>query len=193
MHFCLYLYTHDFPTDKVIKQALAPYYEYAADEEIIEDRPQVIKWDGYVIGGRYGGKLQLRMNTEIGADKYEFGQYLKLRRAGRLFRHTLLERVALEMSTGYDPVRVYEDDVLCYMGARTGALWVDGAWIPDLRNLNQIADQAFCVIDADGRASARQTYTRGEWVYDEHFDDKLLAIADKNKNNCYLTVLDLHR
>ena len=31
MHCCLYLYTHDLPTDEVIKQALAPYYEMEVD------------------------------------------------------------------------------------------------------------------------------------------------------------------
>ena len=193
MHFCLFLYTHEFPTDDVIGNALKPYYEgdyYKREDDDPRPRPPIL-WDWFQVGGRYGGKLKLKVMFE-GSDKYEFNWYPELRRAGRVFRHRLLERVAVERRFCHDKGKVEETDSLCYMGIRDHVLYVDGAWIPDLVNLDEIADQTYCVIDADGTASARETYNGEEWIRDEHFDDKLRQIAEKNRGDCYLTVIDLH-
>lgn len=190
MHYCCYLYTRQFPTDGVIKKAMEPYYEYNDHEE----RP-VFKWDFMNIGGRYGGKLKLNVAGAEQIEKYEFDVYALKRRAGRLFRSGFLERIThgmLEYDHSDMRYKVDETEAARYLGYRDGILYVDGAWIPDIKNFDDISDGCFCVIDGDGVASARETWDGENWNTDEHFDEKLKAIARKYRDSCYLTVLDLH-
>ena len=120
MHACVYLYTSRFPTDEVINAAMEPYCEY----ESIGDEP--FKWDGYTLGGWYGGKIKLRAERSEEPGEYEIGFYSALRRAGRVFRCHFLEIVArglLEYSH-FDPKSGLfdETEALLYCGARDG--WI---------------------------------------------------------------------
>ena len=79
-----------------------------------------------------------------------------------------------------------------YGGAYKGELYVDGAWIPDMKNFDEIADKCFCVVDVDGKAYARDIWNGEKIVTTEDFEKTLKMIADKNRGDCFLTVIDIH-
>jgi len=188
MHYCCYLYTKEFPTDDVITRVMEPFKSYSDYEE----RPPIL-WDWMMLGGRYAGKLKLAV-TKSTIEKYEFDVCAKTKRAGRLFRcrlHELTARGILD-NFGYRLNTIDEEEAIRYCGYRDGVLYVDGAWIQDLTNFDEIADACYCAVDSDGNAIARDTYNGHEWIRDEDFDQKLRDLANRSRNDCYLTVLDLH-
>lgn len=199
MHYCCHLYTKEFPTDGVIENAMAPYYEerYYEERETDESisRP-VILYDYYIVGGRYGGVLKLDWTKE----KYKPHCFLPYKRAGRLFRSAYLERTAYGTLEWTDWLKVRDNKLeelyaMQYCGAKEGSdgMRVDGALICDLTNFNEIADACYCVIDTDGKAYARETFDRDNWVDTPNFDETVKAIVEKNReNDCYLTVIDIH-
>jgi hypothetical protein len=186
------LYTRDFPTDGIITAALKPFNgeEYYSHEEEEVERP-LFTWDYWVVGGRYGGLLKLNSTLE----KYEPYCFSPTKRAGRLFRSALFERVTygcLEFSIRGAGNKIEEVYAMEYCGAREGELRVDGAWIPDITNFDEISDNCFCMIDIDGTAYARDIWNGKTFITTEDFDCILKKIAEKNCEDCFLTVIDLH-
>ncbi len=192
MHYCCFLYTREFPTDDIIASALEPFNDgeyYSSEGEEVE-RP-IFTWDYWLVGGRYGGRLKLDCTLE----RYEPNCFSRTKRAGRLFRSALLERAAygcLDFSMEDCGTKIEEIYAMDYCGAYEGELCVDGAWIPDMKNFDEIADKCFCVVDVDGNAYAREIWNREKYVTTEDFDKTLKMIADKNRGNCFLTVIDIH-
>lgn len=192
MHYCCFLYTRNFPTDRIIAAALKPFSgeEYYSHEEGEVERP-LFTWDYWVVGGRYGGLLKLNSTLE----KYEPHCFLPTKRVGRLFRSALFERVTygcLEFSIKDSGKKIEEVYAMEYCGAREGKLHVDGAWIPDITNFDEISDNCFCVIDKNGSAFVREMWNGKTYITTEEFDITLKKIAEKNRGDCFLTVIDLH-
>ena len=195
MHYCCHLFTRVFPTDDVIAAAMASfnseeYYKRSETDESVQ-RP-VFTWDYWIVGGRYGGQLKLDSSLE----KYEPGCFSRTRRAGQLFRNALLERATFEIMElpprdlyGHMMEEVY---ALRYCGGHENALRVDGALMRDLTNLEEIADQCFCAVDVDGTAYARDIFDGEHFIDNPNFDGIVKEITEKNRNDCYLTVIDLH-
>jgi len=192
MHYCLYLYTKEFPTDALIDEMLAPYNEekfYNEGEWEDKERP-VFLWDWWQIGGRYGGKLKLAM-TEETIEKYKFRYYERERRAGRLFRCQLLETVSRGVLDTPTEGKVDETDTFQYLGSRDGFLAVDGCWLPDLLNKG-IGDECFAVLTDDGTAIAREVWNGDDWVRTDNFDARAKMVMERLEGTHYLTVIDLH-
>ena len=180
MHYCLHLFTTQFPTDEVIKEALAPY-----NSELLSDgQPQpIFTYDWWQVGGRYGGQIHLSViGTE---DKYKW-DYVR-RRAGRLFRSQFLEKLPT-YGPGY---YLTEENAFNYMGFDDGFIYVDGAWLPDVTNLTDIANGCFYIL-ADGEAMARSVWDGEHWVPNPDFDEDARELTLSMARNHYLTVIDLH-
>ena len=64
MHYPVYLFTDEFPTDEVISKAIAPFNE---DSEETNPNP-IISFDYWVLGGRYNGAIKLRCDDDDEAD-----------------------------------------------------------------------------------------------------------------------------
>lgn len=190
MHYCLMLLTNEFPSDTVIEKALEPYneekwyekYEKTNDES---DRP-LFTWDYWQIGGRYNGKLKLKVDFNDDKSEYHWMFMAKEPRAGRLFRSFLLET----MSELKKPI-FFEDDYLTSMGAREGYLFVDGGRIADMLNFAEEYSRCFCAIDSDGSAYAREHLDGNNWINDTEFDDKIKAICE-NRTDGYVVFIDIH-
>jgi hypothetical protein len=194
MHICVYLYTSEFPSDEVIRKCMEPYNEYGSNDDD-DDAPYTrppMTWDFYQIGGRYGGKLKLGVDKST-EGKYEFAFIARTRRAGRLYRCWPLEemtRGCLDRRTG---TQVFsEDSMLIYMGMRAGYILVDGAWLPDVLNREEIADLCAAIIVDDQPAIVRKRWDGDNWITAEDFDDRAKAIMCQMAPDHYLTVIDCH-
>lgn len=190
MHYPIYVFTKEFPTDEVIEKVLAPYND-DADPDLYTYpgvRPD-IRWDWFGIGGRYGGFLKIRCDK----DYDEFYQWMSLigeRRAGRLFRSNLLENYSTAFGkrvTGYDEVYAF-----LYCGYRDGYIFADGAKISDLVNFDELTHMGYGYIDpANNEDSSREYFINGEFVKNERYDEQLAVAMERNKDG-YLTVVDIH-
>lgn len=184
MHYCALLFTKEFPTEEEISEIMRPYdeeyFEYDETGEAIGGLP-VFQYDYYSIGGRYGGKLKLKVDYN---DKnYNWGGYNKGRNK-RLFYSKMLSVMKQKLGIFFD-----EEDYFPYMGFRDGYIYVDGARVDDLLNFDDLS--CYICIDADGNAIARETWDGHDFIKDEQFDDKLAEIK-KNSKGMFVTVLDLH-
>lgn len=191
MHYCIYLFTKNLPTDEEIEEIMAPYSEYAENESPHPD----IQWDGYEIGGRYGGMLMLKADSQDN-DKYRWYYYIDEPRAGRLFRHQPLENL-LRMCRDFKSSREYgfygfnhiEYTLFNYCGLRRGYLHVDGCKISDLYNLDEVSDCGCGFIDVPfNRQETRYTRSREE---KPGYEDLLKEAFERNRDH-YVTILDLH-
>lgn len=197
MHYCIHLYTKDFPSDEVIKRSLAPYdeeafYEAKESDESIQ-RPLFL-CDWYQIGGRYGGRLKLNSTDET-ENRYEWKYLARYKRAGRLYRSKLLEAVARGIMDPYIPEKIDEEEALPYIGFKDGAIRVDGAWLPDVTNLEELADNCFGVLTDDGTVLVRDVWDESteKWTIDvPEFDTNAKLVMERCKDDHYLTVIDAH-
>jgi hypothetical protein len=172
---------------------MEPFNEEKYFDEVCEENEENIEkpkllWDYYIIGGRYCGLLKLKVETEK-ENEYDWNYLVSFNkgpRCGRLFHSSILKHL-LEKKSYY----TVEEDYFNYMGFRDGFLYVDGAKISDIININNIS--CFGFIDIDG-----EPYVREEWDsknskfieninFDEEYKNKL-----KEYSNYYLTVLDIH-
>ena len=191
MHYCCLVFTKEFPTDEVLHRVLAPYDENELDER--SELPQPFSFDWFEVGGRYNGKLKLRVD-ESTWDKYRLIYFEREPRAGRLFRSSLLETMA--RFRRHDHILPREEDFFGSMGFRDDFLYVDGGPVNDMINLNDGGTDCFCFVDAmdeEQTTSAREMFVNYEWVKDEEFDDKVKEVTEKAKrDDCYICVVDLH-
>lgn len=186
MHFCFAVITKEFPTDEVIREKIDPYYEdryYDVDED--EERPKrpIFLWDWFQVGGRYGGKIKLRMNDND--ETYKWKYYAKEPRAGRLFRSMLLEEAGRS-------VRFFTEEYYHpYLGSRDGYIRVDGCKVSDVIDFEETAIDSFGFIGKNGEVYCRRSFDGDEWVDDLKYDDEVRA-AIEDVQDCYLTFVDIH-
>ena len=190
MHYPIYIFTKEFPTDEVIEKVLAPYKDNADPDLYTYPgvRPD-IQWDWFSIGGRYGGFLKIRCDE----DDDEFYRWMSLieeRRAVRLFRSNFLENYLTASGrrfTGYDEVYTF-----LYCGYRDGYIFADGAKISDLYNYDKLTNMGYGFIDpVNNEDSSREYFINGKFVENERYDEQLAAAMERNKDG-YLTVVDIH-
>lgn len=190
MHYCVLLITKEFPSTTEIDEIMQPYWcenaKYDENDNRITPRP-IFEWDWYQIGGRYNGKLKLKIDENDAS--YNWGYYDREGRNKRLFYSYLLTKMKGFAENGGPSWMYSEEDYFNSMGYRDGFLYVDGAKIDDLLNFNE--QSCYICIDADGNAIARQSWNGKTFVKDKHFDEKLEAIK-KNSKGMFVTVLDIH-
>ena len=190
MHYCVLVYTKEFPTDEVIEKALKPYKYKEDGYEDGEQRP-LFTWDWWQVGGRYGGKFKLDISDREHEEKYKIFEFTRIRRSVTLFRNAYLEKTTYGMDE-FNRAMLAEEYAIQYCGMRDGYIYVDGAWANDIKNLMDEAENCWAVIDADGTAVAREHWDGEHWENDDKFADKAMAIAMKNKADTYVTVVDIH-
>ena len=193
MHYCVFVYTKEFPSDNVIEKVLKPYRYKDGGYEDGEKRP-LFTWDWWQVGGRYGGKFKLDITDSARKEKYKILEYTRCRRSGTIFRSAYLEKTTygiLEVCE-HSRDKLDEEYAIQYCGMRDGYIYVDGAWANDIKNLMDEADNCWAVIDTDGAAIAREHWNGTEWKDDDQFADKAMAIATKNKADTFVTVVDIH-
>ena len=184
MHYCIAVITKTFPTDSLLNTIMSPYNEedfYEKDEH--ENLPYpTFMWDWWQIGGRYAGEIKLKINEDD--SEYNWGFYVKESRAGKLFRSFLLEKMQKANIKFYS-----EEDYFTSMGYRDGFLYVDGAKIKDIQNIEEL--NCFSFIDKNGNAFTRSYYNRGEFIKNFNFDEQFQN-ALKDSQDCYIIFLDIH-
>ncbi len=190
MHHCICVITDEFPSLKVIEEKMEPYNEYDYDDEKNE-RPRIL-WDGWQIGGRYCGRIKMKVNRED--EKYRWGFYSPEPRAGRLYRSMLTEgciAAGKMVPIGNELWHFREEDYYPYMGYLDGYLRVDGCAIQDVIDFEETATSTWGFIGKDGEVFTRDYWNGEKWVDDEEYEDKVkAAIADVN--DCYITFVDIH-
>lgn len=189
MHYCLMLITKEFPTEKVIEKALEPYDEdefYKLKEENDDIKYPIIQWDWWQIGGRYDGALKLRIDNND--EKYRWQFYSSDGRNGKLFLSHLLTDMK-NFAKNTHPNFFTEEDYYQTMGMRDGYLRVDGAFVDDILDFEDVG--CFCYIDKDGSAYAREYYNGSEFIDNDDFDEKLKLVKAESKGY-YATIIDIH-
>ena len=186
MHYCILVITKDFPTNEVIEQKLAPYYEYATDDEAAENPP--IRYDRWGIGGRYCGMVKLRVDRNV-ENVYEWAFYAKTPRAGRLYRSMMFEELNNKKPVPWFNEECYQP----YLGYHDGYLWVDGAKISDVINFEElVTDHGYAFIGKDDEIFCRNYYNGKEWIDNLDYENQVRE-ATKNVQDCYVTIIDAHR
>ena len=184
MHYCLMLFTQDFPKKDDIENIMSKYNDnvvYSDDEEKEIEYPQIM-YDWYQIGGRYNGSVKLRVDKDNEVYRWKF--YEMNPRNGRLFWSRLLSDMQENKTRFYN-----EEDYFRSMGYNEGFLYVDGAKISDVINLEQIECYAF--IGFDGEAYARSWWNGNDFIPNNDFDERLKAEKEKSKDG-YVTIIDYH-
>ena len=188
MHYSALVITKEIPTEEDLKNIMKKYdwdnLQYEEDEEtLIGERP-VFTYDYYLIGGRYNGKLKLKINIED--EYYNWKYYDRQGRNGMLFHSHLLKKMK---EFAKDSFMYTEEDYFSSMGANDEILYVDGARIKDLTNFEEVT--CYICIDIDGNAIAKESWDGSNFIKDEHFDEKLKAIKESS-GDYFATILDIH-
>lgn len=189
MHYCLMLITKEFPSKAVVEKAL----EYYNSEKFYEEKGEnedipypIITWDWWQIGGRYNGSLKLKVDNEN--EKYRWQYYFNGGRNKQLFYSMLLSDME-NYARNSRPNFFTEEDYYRTMGYKDGYLRVDGAFVDDLINFDEV--ECFCCIDKNGKAYTREYYDRGKFIKNDKFDEQLKQIK-ANSKGCYATIIDIH-
>ena len=177
LHYCVLVFTEKLPTENEIGKIMEPYREDF-------DRPDtpVFEWDWYQIGGRYGGKLKLKLDES-------YNTYSRTTREGTQFISAHLRTFLNGFPEFLQSLRC--DDALCYMGARDGFIYCDGAKVSALIDFE--TTNGFVAIDTDGTAVARETYDRRKekFIKNENYDAEVSAMKKRNADN-FVTIVDIH-
>ena len=190
MHYCIHLLTKTLPSQTEIDAIMRPYNDnvaskYDSNGELTEPITVPFMWDYWTVGGRYAGRLKLKVDYEA-EDEYRWKFYeFENPRTGRLFHSTLLE----EIRTRFEYYRKNEEDWFSYLGDGT-FIRVDGAKIAHLiNNLEDLGCYGF--VDVDGTAYSRESWNGHEWIDNPDFDSQYQEALKKNTEG-FLTVLDIH-
>lgn len=179
MHYCVHLITKTLPTEKEIDEIMKPY----KDDNIEDLSSRVFTWDWWSIGGRYGGRIKLKVDMED--EEYRWKFYSLTPREGRLFHSSLLA----EIRERFPSYKSREEDWFVYLGVRDNYLCVDGAKIKDIINLEELG--CYICIDIDGSVIARGRWNEEDFIEDKDFDKKYEEILSKSQDY-FLTILDIH-
>ena len=185
MHYCLALFTKELPSKSQIDNLMKKYNSediYSDDDKKI-DYPQ-FTWDWYQIGGRYSGQIKLRVDENN--EEYRWRYCVRNRRNGRLFWSYLLNNMEEFSKKSF---MYSEEDYFASMGYRDGFLYVDGAKISDIMNIDKIG--CFTFMNADGEAYSREWWNGSDFVENNDFEERLKAEIEKSKD-MFLTIIDYH-
>lgn len=183
MHYCIHVFTHGCPSEKRLNNIMASYNEneYYSDETDTV-APPTFMWDWWTLGGRYGGLLKLDVNAR--KDFYEW-EYLPHNgpRNNRLFKAAILDKG----TSAWDETKVFN-----YIGYPDGYIRVDGAYVCDILNRDDLGCWGF--IDDYGTAFVREYWNGEDFEKHEDFDDQYTAMLEKAAADpdMFLTVVDIH-
>lgn len=183
MHYKCYVYTKEFPTDAVLGKMLEPF------NEIDYENPLAFTWDWFALGGRYCAKLKLKACWNDKKYHWEYSNSDGFR-AGRLFRSCLIEREK-HIKTAY----IYREvDLAIYCGLNDGYIRCDGGLINELIDFEKEYAECFCIVDSDGIGYSRETWKSdiSDFIKNGEFDNIAKEVYERNKNDGYVTVIDLH-
>lgn len=180
MHYCLMLFTREFPTKEKIDNMMKRYNL----SENHDEYPQ-FTYDWYEIGGKFSGNIKLRVDFED--EKYRW-QYYGEPRNGRLFWSYLLNA----MQNKEKPFIYDETRYLCSMGVHDGFLYVDGAWIADTINFDE-QNYCYTFMTDDGKAYSREWWNGDKHIPNDDFEERLKTEKDKaREENQFMTIIDYH-
>lgn len=191
MHSCIIFFSKKLPTFEEILNVMTAFSADAVygtfDEDLNEERELIypaIMWDWFEIGGRYCGKLKLRVDYEED-NKYRWQFYEPVPREGRLFHCEILKDLRGNKTRPY----ISEEEYFPYLGTRDGYLAVDGAPLMDIMNLDEIRGWGY--VDLDGTPHAREEWDGKKWVQNKKYDEEIEKYIDEHMD-CFVTVLDIH-
>lgn len=181
MHYRFLYFSKELPTREEIREVMAPYNYDNYDES----NYQPFYYDYFHIGGRYGGRLKLKVERGDETYQWEFTG----RREGRLFLSSLIKRL-MEVKNIGAPFYI-EDECYDYLGCHDGFLYVDGAPLKDLVNLDELSCYGY--IGVNGELHMREVWNAEEkdFLKIEHFDEDLKLYIQEHMD-CFVTVLDVH-
>lgn len=188
MHYCCFVFTKEFPTDDVLYEVLEPFSEkefYEKDEE--EREYPEFMWDYYKVGGRYSGKLKLKVCS--GDEKYRWEFYENVPRNNRLFRSQLIDTIDKFRKTSRDGWMFKEEDVFNEIGYSEGYIRVDACHVSDILNRDELL--CYCFVDKYGKAFSNEHWNGDSFEYRDNFC-KNLEKTMHDSEDCYLCVVDLH-
>jgi hypothetical protein len=172
------LFTKDCPTEDYISKLMAPYnWENSQDNKSFSR----FTWDWYEIGGRYNGKIKLKINEN---DKKYKWEYIDARgRNGHLFWSYLLNEYKR-----YIPF-FREENFYNSMGFMDGYLHVDGAPVKDILNFDELSCYAF--MTEDGEAYSKDWWDGETIIENKDFEDRLKSQKEKSQD-LFVTIIDYH-
>lgn len=192
MHYPIYIFTKNFPTDSLLEQIMEPYNEEHFYKEDSSNRNRSdISWDYYLLGGRYGGFLKIKCKEDD--DYYDWMCFTPEPKAGKLFRSAMLEEINRTNSL----LKVHYSNVneiynFLYSGYRDGYIYADGCRIKDLYNREELIKKGYGFIAFEKDISnSRERWINDDLVENEKYEEELSSMMDFY-NDGYLTVLDIH-
>lgn len=197
MHYCYYLFTETLPSESEIEKNMSPFNEEAYYDKLVYNeetgdydnpdniKPPIFLWDWFVVGGRYGGHIKLKVQYDV-ENEYEWKFYAREPREGRLFICNILKKLR-ENKPQFDDS---EEKWLPYLGDDS-YISVDGAYVKDIANIDELGCCGY--IDVDGTANVRETWNGDtmEFIENEAFDAQFKETL-KKRYDCFLTVIDIH-
>lgn len=172
MHFKGHIITKKIPTQKKLERILSKYREDFDRKDKVD-----FEWDWWQIGGRYGGKINIRFDPNENEDEY----FLFRTRNHKYFIINILDNIKKNI-TFYD-----ELDYLLYMGLNDKILHVDGGYFKDMIDFDITG--CFLVIDDEENLYVREYWSGENWISDNDFDKKVKAINLEGK---FITTIDFH-
>lgn len=178
MHYCLMLFTKDCPTKDCIEKLMSPY-----DCENNQDGNPIpqFTWDWYEIGGIYNGQIKLKVDKD--SEKYNWKHIDIKGRNGTLFWSHLLSNIKR-----FDPF-FSEEHYYKSLGFRDNFLYVDGAFVEDILNFNEL--NCFAFMTEDGQVYSRGWRNGRTIVNNDDFKEKLEIQKEKSKD-LFITIIDCH-
>ena len=187
MHYCCFVFTKEFPTDKVLQEVLEPYnweHFYSDDENRVYP---MFTWDWFVVGGRYSGKLKLEIRKHD--EKYRWEFYERNPRNNRLFRSKLIDVINGYAKASADGRRFDEENVWNELGFSDGYIRVDACPLADISNINELS--CCCFVDKNGNAYSKERWNGNSFEEHKDFEEELRKTISESAD-CYLCVVDLH-
>lgn len=187
MHYCCFVFTKEFPTDKVLQEVLEPYnWEHFYSDEENRAYP-MFTWDWFVVGGRYSGKLKLEIRKHD--EKYRWEFYERNPRNNRLFRSKLIDVINECVKVSADGWRFNEENVWNELGFSDGYIRVDACPLADISNINELS--CYCFVDKNGNAYSKERWNGNGFEEHKDFEEALRKTISESAD-CYLCVVDLH-
>ncbi|MCM1468386.1 MAG: hypothetical protein NC086_09575 [Alistipes sp.] len=185
MHYCLMLFTKEFPAKQKIEKMMKKYAWDNNHSETHDEYPQ-FTYDWYEIGYRYNGTIKLKFDAD--SEKYRW-KYSEINsRNGRLFWSYLLNEIEKNLRNHF---MCHEEFYFYSMGANDGFLYVDGAWIEDITNFEEL--NCYTFMTDDGEAYSRDWWNGDTHINNEDFAERLKSAKDKAKvENQFVTIIDYH-
>lgn len=184
MHYCIHVFTKGCPSMDDLNRIMAPFDENLYIEDESKEEPMFM-WDYWQMGGRYGGHIKLKVDPEDEGSRYKWRFVPREKRNGKVFWSSILNRIK-------DGYTWEECELFAYLGFYEGYIRVDGAYVCDILNRDDLGCWGF--ISPNGIACVRERWDGESWAKNDKFDDQysnMLGVAIEDPD-MFLTVIDIH-